>query len=175
MHRWFIKIHTWLFSWRHIWTEEVLALGLVLFVFAVPVTNAMRLQDRSLYIANNNPGEISAYTVSFRYMSPTPVGSIDMKFCIDPIPYHPCVPPAGLNVSNAALSDQQGETGFSIQQQTSNRIVLSRPSPGINAVGSSYKFVNIRNPTVTNQPFSIRLTIVVGSATNTRRISLLRL
>lgn len=158
MHRWFIKIHTWLFSWRHIWTEEVLALGLVLFVFAVPITSAMRLQDRSLFVANNNPGAISSYTVSFRYMSPTPVGSVDMKFCIDPIPYHPCVPPAGLDVSNAALSDQQGETGFSIQQQTSNRIILSRPSPGINAVGSSYKFVNIRNPTVTNQPFSIRLT-----------------
>jgi len=118
----------------------------------------MRLQERSLYVADNNPGAISAYTLSFRYMSPTPVGSVDLRFCTDPIPYHPCDAPAGLDVSSAALSDQVGETGFSISTQTTNRIVMSRTNTSMSAMGSSYKFVNIRNPTDTNQAFSIRMT-----------------
>lgn len=130
---------------------------MVLFVFTVPATGAMRLQERSLYVANNNPGATSAYTLSFRYMSPTPVGSVDLLFCTDPIPYHPCDVPAGLDVSNAALAEQLGETGFTISTQTTNRIVMSRTNTSMSAMGASYRFVNMKNPTETNQAFSIRM------------------
>lgn len=103
------------------------------------------------------PGATTSYTVSFRYMSPQAVGSVDMLFCLDPIPYHPCVTPPGLDVSDVGLDDQAGEIGFSILSKTTNRIVLSRPASMITGAPSSYTFDNIVNPTDTSQAFSIRL------------------
>ena len=103
------------------------------------------------------PGATTFYDVFFRYMSPDAVGSVDMLFCVDPIPYHDCVAPTGLDVSNATLTNQTGETGFSILSQNTNHIILSRaPGPNINS-SSSYRFSNIINPTDTSQSFSIRL------------------
>jgi len=140
------------------WTEEVLALFLVLFIFISPAQAAMRFQERSVYINSATPSALTDYTVSFRYMSPQAVGSVDMLFCIDPIPYHPCVKPAGLDVSNAQLSDQSGETGYTISEQSANHIVLTRAPEVITTGGlSSYKFDNIVNPIDTSQAFSIRL------------------
>ena len=152
-----LHIHAYLFSWRHLWSEELVALLFVLFIFALPVSAAMRLQDRSLYINSSEPGATTSYTVGFRYMSPEPVNSIDLLFCIDPIPYHDCVKPAGLDVSNAELTEQLGEIGFSILSKTDNRIVLTREATAIAAGSASYQFDNIINPTDTSKSFSIRL------------------
>lgn len=138
-------------------SEEGVALLLILFVFAAPVSAAMRLQDRSLYMQSDDPGAATSYTISFRYMSPQSVGSVDLLFCDDPIPYHPCVTPTGLNVSNAVLSHQSGETGYSILNKTSNHVVLTRPSSMISNSSSTYTFDNITNPTNTNQAFSVRI------------------
>lgn len=105
------------------------------------------------------PNATTSYTISFDYMTPAAVGSVDMLFCIDPIPYMPCVTPPGLDVSNAVLSTQTGETGFSIATKSANHIVLSR-LPSVIAPGgspSSYKFDNIKNPTASTPSFSIRL------------------
>ena len=106
---------------------------------------------------SSEPGATTSYTVSFRYMSPQSVGSVDMLFCTDPIPYHACVTPPGLDASNAVLSNQSGETGYSIQSQSANHIVLARAPSMIMGGGSSYTFDNIVNPTDTTQSFSIRL------------------
>ena len=104
------------------------------------------------------PSAITDYTISMRYMTPVSVGSVDMLFCIDPIPYHPCVTPPGLDISDAVLSEQTGETGYSILSKTSNRIVLTRtPSVITSGMPSSYKFEGIKNPTDTSQSFAIRL------------------
>lgn len=158
MKRWLVRFHGRFFSWRHMWTEEVLALFLVLFIFISPAQAAMRFQERSLYIDSARPGDTTSYTVSFRYMSPQAVGSVDMLFCIDPIPYHPCVKPPGLSVANAELSGQSGEGGYSISEKTDNHLVLTRAPEVITTGGlSSYKFGNIVNPTDTSQAFSIRL------------------
>ncbi|MES2630639.1 MAG: hypothetical protein V4611_01660 [Patescibacteria group bacterium] len=155
-HTW-VRLHAFLFNWRHLYTEELVALVLVLFIFISPASAAMRLQERSLYINSSVPGATTSYTLGFRYMSPQAVGSLDLLFCVDPIPYHDCVTPPGLNASNAVLSEQTGETGFTIQSKSTNHIVLSRsPSPNINST-SSYKFDNIVNPTDTSQAFSIRI------------------
>lgn len=151
-----VRFHAFIFSWRHIWSEEFFALLLVLFIFITP-TSAMRFQERSLYMNSSVPGATTSYTVSFRYMSPEVASSVDLLFCNDPIPYHPCVTPSGLNVSNAVLSNQTGETGYSILSKNANHIILSR-APGVNMVGSSsYTFDNIVNPTDTSQAFSIRI------------------
>lgn len=152
-----VRLHTHLASWRHIWSEEVLALLLVLFVFAVPSTSALRFQERSLYMNSSEPGATTSYTVSFRYMSPQSVGSVDMLLCNDPIPYHPCDAPAGLDVSKATLTQQSGEVGFSILSQSANHIVLTRTSTPVVNGSSSYTFSGIVNPTDTSQAFAIRL------------------
>jgi hypothetical protein len=92
-------------------------------------------------------------------MSPQLVGSVDLLFCVDPIPYNPCVKPTGLDVSRAVLSQQTGEKGFSILSKSANHIVLTR-IPGMitpNDSLSSYKFDQIVNPTDTSKAFSIRL------------------
>jgi len=155
-HTW-ARLHAFIFSWRHIFTEDLIALVLVLFIFIAPASAAMRFQERSLYMNSTLPGAITSYEVSFRYMSPQPVGSVDMLFCVDPIPYHDCVTPPGLDVSNAVLSTQTGESNFAILSKTINHIVLSRATSSIPTTGSSYKFDNIVNPTDTSQAFSIRL------------------
>lgn len=130
-----------------------------LFVFVMPAAADMRLQDRGLYMESARAGDTTAYTVSFRYMSPETVGSVDLRFCIDPIPYHACVAPPGLDVSDAELSEQIGEMGYSIQSRSANRIVLTRVptmiTPGTTV--SSYKFENIINPNDVSESFSIRL------------------
>ena len=124
---------------------------------ASPAAAAMRLQERSLYVNSSAAGATTFYRLSFRYMSPDPVGSVEMLFCIDPIPYHPCVTPAGMDVSGATLSQQSGETGFSIAARSLNRIVLTRGAVAPVDPKSVYTFDNIINPTETGQAFAIRL------------------
>lgn len=158
MKHWLVRFHGRFFSSRHMWTEEVIALFLVLFIFVSPASAAMRFQERSVYINSAIPGATTDYTVSFRYMSSQAVGSVDMLFCIDPIPYHPCVTPPGFDASNAVLSEQSGETGYSISSRSTNHLVLTRAPDVISSGGlSSYKFDNIVNPTDTSRAFSIRL------------------
>lgn len=142
------------------WSEELLALLMVLFVFISPVAAATRFTERGLYMESARPGVTTNYTVSFRYMTPASVGSVDMLFCLDPIPDTPCVTPSGLDVSQATLSSQSGESGFSILpgSQTTNHFILTRaPSMITSGNMSSYTFSGIVNPTDTSQAFSIRL------------------
>jgi len=158
MHHRFYRLHAAIFRWRNLFTEELVALLLVLFVFIVPVGASTRFEDRGLFMQSTTPGAVTSYKLSMKFMTPAPVGSVDLLFCIDPIPYMPCVTPPGLDVSNAVLSNQTGETGFSISAQSTNHIVLSRlPSVIASGVSSSYTFDNIANPTDTTQSFSIRL------------------
>ncbi len=124
---------------------------------AAPALADMRLQDRSLYINSSVPGETTFYRLSFRYMSPQPVGSVELLFCDDPIPYHQCVTPDNMDVSNATLSEQTGETGFSIASKSTNRIVLTRSSQLPTDPASAYTFTDMVNPTSTEQAFSIRI------------------
>jgi len=157
------RLHAFVFNWRHIFTEELIALVLVLFIFIAPASAAMRFQERGLYMNSTLPAVTTSYEISFRYMSPQPVGSVDMLFCVDPIPYHACVTPPGLDASNAILSTQTGESNFAILSKSTNHIVLSRATSSIPTTSSSYKFDNIVNPTDTSQSFSIRLKSLASS------------
>lgn len=137
---------------------------LLLCAFALFVSQAsavIRFNDRELFINNSVPGATTAYKVSLTYNNTnvwtTTVGSIDMLFCEDPIPYDPCVAPPGLDASHAALSAQTGETGFSIASESSNHIVLTRTPQPADETPSVYTFDNIVNPTDTTHSFSIRL------------------
>lgn len=140
------------------WSQLIWMIVLVAVVVSSSASAAMRFQDRGLYMASVEPGATTAYTISFRFMSPDAVGSVDMLFCDDPIPYMPCDVPAGLDVTNASLSAQAGETGFSILSKTTNHIILTRSPVAITAnQPSSYTLTGIVNPTNTAKSFSIRL------------------
>jgi len=170
MHHRFLRFHhSAFFKWRFLWTPEFLALLLAVFVFTVPTYASTRLQERSLFMVNNEPGATTSYTVSFKYISSPAIGSVDMLFCESPIPYETCVTPAGLDVSNATLTDQTNETGYAISSKSTNHIVLSRiPQITTNNNMSSYTFDNIKNPTST-KAFSIRLrTHTTNDATGTQ-------
>jgi hypothetical protein len=118
----------------------------------------IRFGDRSLTIDSARAGDTTNYRVSFSFTTQVPVGSIDMKFCIDPIPYMPCDIPAGLDVSHATFASQTGETGFGVSTQTTNHIVLSRISPTtVGSEQSTYVFSGVVNPTYMAHSFSIRL------------------
>lgn len=156
MHHRVFHFHV-LLTWHYLRFEQLILLLLALFVFIAPVSAAMRFQERSLYMQSTVPGATTKYITSWRFMSPQPVGSVEMLFCIDPIPYHDCVTPPGLDVSGAVLSAQTGETGFSILSQTTNRIVLTRLPSMISGGASAYTFDNVVNPTDVSQSFSIRL------------------
>lgn len=158
-HRMF-RFHGFLFRWRTLVSEELLAFVLALVIFIAPLSAVpMRFSDRSLFMESTEPGVTTSYTISFQYMTPAPVGSVEMLFCIDPIPYMPCDVPPGLTVANADLEEQTGESGFGITQATTNRLVISRTSTMIDPQQgmSSYTFSGMRNPTVTSPSFSIRM------------------
>lgn len=156
-HKWY-RFHARAFAWKHIWSEEAFALLIVLFIFISPVAASTRFTERSLFIHSVEPGITTTYDLSMRFMTPVLTGSVDLLACIDPIPYHPCVPPPGLDLSNAILSNQSGEIGFAISDQSTNHIILTR-SPNVVVPGnkSTYTFENVVNPTLVDQSFSIRL------------------
>lgn len=126
-------------------------------MFTGQAAAVIRFQDRSLMINDSAPGATTTYTLSMSFTTVTSVGSLDMKFCIDPIPYMPCDPPAGLDVSHAVLASQTGEGGFSISTHTSNHIVLTRTPSVVGNEPSKYVFTGVVNPTYKQHSFSIRL------------------
>ena len=163
MHHKLVRAHSHFFAWHYTWYEHVLVIVALVFIFTMPASAAMRLQERSLYVVDNEPGATTSYTVSFRYMSPQPIGSVEMLFCVDPIPYHECVTPPGLDVANVNLTTQTGEVGYTLLSKTTNKLVLSRAA-SISAPGvSSYTFTNVKNPSTSEQSFSIRLKTFVSS------------
>jgi hypothetical protein len=117
---------------------------------------ALRFQNRSLKIFTAAAGETTTYNVTFTYPTVNNIGSVSMLFCTEAIAYLPCTAPSGLNVSGAVLSDQAGETGFTISSQSQNSLIISRPPNSTPIAESSYTFTNVVNPD-TPQVFYIRL------------------
>jgi hypothetical protein len=151
---------------RVFWAEMTLVMIFSLFIF-VPNSSAIdivKFQNRSLLVHTSQPGAVTTYDVSFRHATPTTVGSIDMLFCEDPIPYMPCVVPAGLNVSNAVLAAQSGETGFTLDVKSPNHLVLTRATPTVvSNIMSTYSLSGIHNPNAVGPAYSIRLSSYASS------------
>lgn len=117
---------------------------LMVWVVAQPA-RAAKFTNRSMYINSARASDTTYYIISFQYTTPANIGSVKMEFCTTPIPSFQCVAPSGLDVSNAVLSAQSGETGFSIGSQTANEIILSRTASLASGL-SSYRFDNVINP-----------------------------
>jgi hypothetical protein len=110
--------------------------------------SADELGNRSLDLSNATAGTTSIYQLSFDIASPGPVGSISLTLCSnDPFPQDPCSIPNGSDLSNAVLTAQTGETGFSIASGSApNVLVLTRPAVAASAGRVTYTLANVMNP-----------------------------
>ena len=128
---------------------------LALLVSAVPVLtpepthSAPGLDSRSLTISTSEAGATNVtFDFQFDITIPGLLGSIQLEFCQeDPLPFEACTPPAGFDISGAALAGQTGETGFIIDPGvTANDLLLTRV-PAISSAGTvSYSFTGVDNP-----------------------------
>lgn len=166
------RLQTGLLPNRLVIAQTVVLLLSAFVIFTGQASAVIRFQNRSLFINDPTPSITTSYKVSLTYNNQgvwtTTVGSIDLLFCMDPIPsepitpenpvdHHPCVAPVGLDVSRAVLSSQTGETGFSILSQSTNEIVLTRAPGPASETPSVYTFDNVVNPVDTTHSFAIRL------------------
>jgi hypothetical protein len=139
--------------------EGVIIIACAFIVASQPAfaADVVRLQKRSLLVNSPEPGILSNYKFSFIYSTPANIGSVDIQFCLNPIPDEPCNVPVGFDASNAVLAEQTGETGYTILSKTTNRIILTRPPTATGSDQSTYTFTNIRNPSEMSRSFSARL------------------
>jgi hypothetical protein len=114
-----------------------------------------QLGNRQLKNSNSLAGGTSVYALSFDLSSAGNLGSIEVEFCSnDPISGDPCTAPNGLDLSGVTLSDQTGQTGFSIDStSTNNRLILTRAASPAPVGPVSYTFDNAINPGVPGSYF----------------------
>jgi hypothetical protein len=146
--------------------HTVLLLLCCFIVFTSQASAVIRFTNRSLFIQDPSPGVTTQYKISLTYTTQTTVGSIDMLFCggiNSPIPTEPCNPPDGLDLSNAILSDQTGETGYTLNILAPNHIVLSRNPDVVGQTPSTYTLDNVVNPTDMSHSFAVRLSDYASS------------
>jgi len=138
--------------------QTVIVLMFGFFAFSpLAYADVTRLISRSVLVVDTSPGATTKYSISFTYNTiDQPVGSIDLQFCYDPIPYDPCVTPTGFSAANATLTGQSGEAGFGLTTHTTNHLVISRAPDTVGNTPSTYTFSGMVNPT-TNKSFAIRI------------------
>lgn len=119
---------------------------------------ALPLPGRSLTLGSVDPGAVTSNKFSFSYSSPDDVGSIMFEYCNSPLIEITCDIPTGLDATNATLTDQQGETGFTILTAQTNKIILTRaPASSPVASPSTYSFNGVQNPTGAPGTFFVRI------------------
>lgn len=126
---------------------------------------ANQLSERSLSVSSAVPLASVSDDFKFNLASTTTLGSIKFLYCSNsPLLNDSCSAPAGLNLSNASLSYQSGNQGFSTAPTiTSNSIIISRvPAPAL-SVKSEYIFTNVINPSTANQTVYVRITTYASS------------
>jgi hypothetical protein len=133
---------------------------LVIFTILIGFAMSTRISadHRSIVVGSAQPSAVTSHSFQFDIPSTDVVGSIVLEYCNSPVFDIPCVAPTGLDLSAATLTNQSGNTGFSIDgaNSTANKIVLTRaPVPGI-VTSNSYVFNNVTNPSVLGSVF-IRL------------------
>jgi hypothetical protein len=145
----------------------LLLVGVTSMVSSVYAVDYPKLSNRSLSVGDVTPGAVTDYTISYAYPAPTTIGSIRLLLCTDGNIDDPCVNPSA-DMSAATLFSQTGITGFSINSQTANEILLTR-TPGAAGTGqSTYVFNGVTNPSGLQAKFFIRIqTYASGNGTGT--------
>jgi hypothetical protein len=118
---------------------------------------AAQLPVRSITISSNTAGATNVqYDTRFFLATAGTLGSIQIEFCANsPLQGDTCTVPAGLDVSNATILAQSGQTGFTVSgSSTANNLILTRPpaAAGIGIV--RYELGNITNPSASGPLFA---------------------
>lgn len=123
-------------------------LSLLLWQLFFPVVYGAELSDRRLQMSSSVASATATYELGFDISTPGPLGSISVQFCSNsPIFPDPCVAPAGMSLAGVALTDQTGETGFSLAPSpASNALLLSRPVAPSSIGPVTYTLTNVVNP-----------------------------
>jgi len=138
----------------------VLVLCLSPYFFWSGQTSALLLTHRSVSLSTPTPSATASETFQLTPGSNSTAGSIVFQYCTNsPLFDVACVPPAGLSLSAAALSQQTGNTGFSIDavDSTATRLVISQTPAALSTIPSSYTFSNTTNPSTSNETTYIRI------------------
>lgn len=136
---------------RLILVVPLIVVGLLYFSLA----NAA-LPQRSIQIGDNQSSAVTSYLVSTDLSTAVTMGSIKVEFCSNsPLPTEPCLVPAGFDVSAATLSNQTGETGFTIDPSTTaNILVLTRAPALTTATTLSFELTGVTNPSTPGAYFA---------------------
>ncbi len=126
------------------------------YIRSVQAADYPKLSTRSLTIGDVTPGAITDYRLSWQYPAATTIGSVRLLMCTNGEIDDVCVSPNG-DMSSAILTSQSGITGFSINSQSANEILLTRGPAAASTVQSTYDFSTVTNPTGLPQKFFIRI------------------
>jgi hypothetical protein len=141
------------------WSTLAAVLVVMILLTSTKPISAAFLTNRSVQVGISTPLAVTSHTFTFNIPSTNNVGSIQFEYCLnDPFIDSPCTPPNAIDVTNAVLSSQTGEVGFSIHANTTaNKLILGR-SPTVTFPGISvYQLDNITNPNETNQSIYVRI------------------
>jgi hypothetical protein len=129
---------------------------------------AAQIQQRSITISSNQAGATGAnYNLAFTIATAGTLGSIEVQFCSNsPLTGDICTAPGGFDISGATLTQQNGQSGFSVSgSTTANDLILTRPpaAAGISAV--SYELSGVTNPAAGGALFARVFTYASSNAT----------
>jgi len=154
----------------HVHAQGMLIIVLAAVYTFAPITrtSAADLLNRKITIGSSRPNETTTHSFNFNIMSSSAIGSIGFEYCENsPVFGTPCIPPPGLDVSGVSLTNQTGETGFSLHPNTTaNRIVITRTSVAAVPQPAYYEFSNAVNPSTPQQTVFVRVsTFAANDAT----------
>lgn len=123
------------------------------------------IPNRSVALTTSMPSATGVtYDLNFDVSSGYDLGSIALEFCQEnPLMGQPCTTPSGFDASATQLTSQSGETGFSINpNSTINRIVIGRVPSMTSDETLNYSFSSITNPNTVGE-FYARLYLYSSS------------
>ncbi len=114
------------------------------------------INDRSLLLSNNLPGQVSNYEASMTSPAVPLLGSIKIEFCSNTSLFElSCTAPTGFSLASAALTAQSGEAGFSIHPaSTDNVMILSRTPAASLGTPSNYVLTGVQNANSAGSQFA---------------------
>lgn len=130
------------------------------YVLWVGQSSALLILDRSVTISDATAGAVASQNFQLTLSSTDPIGSIVFQYCVNsPLFDVSCIPPTGALATGAVLSQQTGNTGFTIDtiDSTATTLIISRPVAAASTVPSSYVFTNMVNPPIANQTVYVRI------------------
>jgi hypothetical protein len=159
-----MSANTKIINWLYI-IGTVLSMG-ALFFLSSGLTNAANTPNRSVTLSTTTASTANVtYTFRFDIVGSYSLGSIVLEICEeDPLPGEPCTAPVGFDSTAGALTNQIGETGFTIDPTSTNeRILLTRPAQVTTT--TEYEFSNFTNPSANGTYFARIYTYPTSDAT----------